>query len=123
MHSRLAAVFVGSTLLAGVATTASSVSPRVERSQELALCMSNELPAQTVATLTPNERKYLQATDSFVANYIRAVFGSGPYPSCLCGAVRNYYFLTDDTSRVARELARRRREDADKLMQVIANAR
>jgi hypothetical protein len=84
--------------------------------------MTKDLPQRVWSMMSPAQRKYQQAADSFVAGYIRTVFGEGPYPPCLCGAVRSYFFLTGDSSQVARALAHRRQDDAAKLLRVVVNA-
>lgn len=83
------------------------------------ICGSREIPRGEWALMTPNQRRFQQLADTFTNGFITAVFGRGPYPPCLCQAVRSYYF-SSDTSQVARELARRRRDDAEKILQVIA---
>ncbi len=84
---------------------------------------SHPISPQVWAIMTPNQRKFQQKADSFTHNFIRAVFGTGPYPKCLYQSVRDYFIPVAGATPAEEDLADRRREDAAVLMHTILSSR
>jgi hypothetical protein len=68
--------------------------------------------------MTPAQRKFQRLGDTLTANFIKVVFGEGPYPPCLYQSVRDY-FVAVSNSPAEIERADARREHAAQLMRLV----
>lgn len=74
------------------------------------------LSAGEWAAFSPEERRYLNAADSFTLNFVQALFPEGPYPACLYQSLRAY-FLPGPEGAIER--ARGRRERALEIVRLV----
>lgn len=91
--------------------------PRGPRAEDVC---NHPIPPAVWARMTADQRRYQQLADSFTTGYMKAVFGSGPYPPCLYQSVRDY-FTARGSSEAERTLAQERRKNALSIMRCAAN--
>src|SRR5438067_758131 len=72
---------------------------------------NHPIPAAVWAAMTPIQRRFQRLGDSLTTNFIRVVFGEGPYPPCLYQSVRDYFVAVGNTP-LEQDRAEARRDHA-----------